>query len=367
MQRQKLLKSYSNLAPLAFSVMLFCSSFTSAQAAGLDVCDLEGAGISVQDTEDFAGVYFPLIKNCILLGVDPPPNWVPQGGRGYGIFKSQSGIQSITGKASSLCPRSSTNDTNKCGVMFPNCTGAAGDAANGGSKDCATGGAPVETPGRDGVPTLKDPTVNQETLICASGWEQQNLLDNFSICLGPNSNFCGFEPEDGQNCYGGADGRDPGPFPQQYADPGWAQINGVESAIVGPVMAGIAGTYYFPEGAMFEGHSLFGNCGDDYCSRAITPGTGITITTTKLIFWDKPEVFDLTNFVLSGDYLTLLVRGAPIIGSSDEAAIKSKIPNYYPVDSGLKTPVVDTVAVGQCRETSKTEAELTACLKAAVK
>jgi hypothetical protein len=304
----------------------------TAHAAGFGVCDL---GIGVNETEEMGGIYTPIIKNCILLGVDPPPDWVPMGGRGYGIYKSQSGIQTIAGKASSLCPRVTTSDSNQCGKVFPNCMGAPGDSTNGGAQSCAdTGGTPTETPGNDGVAVLQEPQdITNENVYCAFNWATgvSSNDNNISVCLGGNTNFCGFDNQ-GQDCFGGADGRSAGPFPKQYVKDGWDQVNGITTAYLGDgdirraVLGNqgtINGTFIAPEGGTITVPNYYSGGDSNYdLVLDLQPGQAFSVVGNQLILWGGGGSYYMPNpGVLS-------LGGKPILVSNNPVAIKRDIPDY---------------------------------------
>ncbi len=311
----------------------------ATHASGLGVCDL---GISVNQTEELGGLYNPIIKNCILLGVDPPPDWVPMGGRGYGVFKSQSGIQSITGKAPSLCPRATTSDSNQCGsFQFPNCMGAPGDATSGGARSCASpqqNGAPTETPGNTGAPVLSEPTdITQESVYCAFNWATSvsSNDNNISVCQGGNSQFCGFESQ-GLECFGGADGQENGPFPKQYVMDGWDQINGITTARLGDGnltnavlynQGTINGTFIVPEGGTIEIPDYYSGGDSTYpLILDLQPGQAFTVSGTTLILWGDGGGASYNLYPYG--YGNLYLGGKPLLASGNPVAIKKAIPSY---------------------------------------
>jgi hypothetical protein len=82
------------------------------------VCDQFGL-----DASDSYYIPAPITKFCVLAGSDPPKKWVPERGLGNGLTNLQSGLQVVTGKASSLCPSPKIGDGAKgCpNFQFPNC------------------------------------------------------------------------------------------------------------------------------------------------------------------------------------------------------------------------------------------------------
>lgn len=355
------------LASVVASLWVFAPT-ASSYASGFDFCDLD---ISVNETEELGGLYTNIIKNCILLGVDPPPDWVPKGGRGYGVFKTHSGLQTITGKAPSLCPRLSTKDLNPCGAgIFPNCMGSPGDANSGGAKACSDADAsPIQTPGNEGDVVLEDPSdITDSNMTCAIGFENGVTTnpDKFSICVADGNSFCGFDME-GDNCFGGEDGRAEGPFPSDYADADWVQVNGVIDITPGTLFGGMTGTFKMPEGAEMHvpWYTCAGEGGSDCTfqrytkSYNIPAGAIVTITEDRIVIKDSNgstlKNHDFSRLIMSyneGDPSPFLIvtDGKPVLYSAGNTSAPPS-----PSEAATRK-------VNECTTKSKTQAELDTCL-----